>query len=108
MHKNEVREHVQTGLERLRELLAEGANLVLPRWQSFHFTGHADSLESLSVALRHAGYTVAQEHDGVMATSFAVVDEPRLRENLAIICRVANHFDVVFERWRAASDAEAF
>jgi hypothetical protein len=106
MAQNDVREHVQAGLERIRELQAQGANLTEPRWQSHRFMGHPESLESLSVALRHAGYTVNLEDDNLIAHSFAVVDEPRLRENFAILCRVADHFEVALAGWSAASDAE--
>jgi hypothetical protein len=105
MINNDPSDKISQGLARLSELTAMGADLSLPRWQTHRFSGHPEQLDSVSVALRHAGYMVVRDDsDELTATSFAVADEARLRENMHILCRVADHFEVSFDSWSAGED----
>lgn len=103
---NDPAEMVAIGLERLGVLVTDGNDLTRPRLTTHSFSGHADAIDQVAVALRHAGFaTELEEGDrDVTAQAMTVTDEPWLREAMTILCRVADRFGVTYEGWEALAD----
>jgi hypothetical protein len=102
---NDPAERIAHGLETLRVLAEDGANLALPRLVTHSFTGKGEGLEFAAIALKGSGYAIEQpDEETVFAEAMTVTDEGWLREAMAILCRVADHFGVEYEGWEAQAD----
>lgn len=104
---NDPAEMVAIGLERLGVLATDGNDMTRPRLTTHSFSGHADAIDQVAVALRHAGFATEIDDDDardVSAQAMTVTDEPWLREAMVILCRVADRFGVTYEGWEALAD----
>ena len=102
---NDPADHIAAGIEQLRDLIASGADLAHARTSIHVFAGDGFQLEMLGTALAGTGYTITAQGEGeLQAETFAVVDEPWLREAMPILCRVADYFKVTYRGWTPAPD----
>lgn len=104
---NDPAERIAEGLERLAGLISDGADLTQRRLVIHSFSGHADSLEQVGVAMKHSGYTIKQEGSDLDASTLTLVDEGWLREAMVILCRVADRFEVTYDGFEVQADAGA-
>jgi Regulator of ribonuclease activity B len=104
---NDPAERIADGLERLALLIGDGADLSRKRLVTHSFSGHADQIEQVAVAMRHSGYTVTDEGRSLEASAQTLVDEAWLREAMIILCRVADRFEVTYDGFEVQSDLGA-
>jgi hypothetical protein len=90
--------------EVLSTIVAQGANLTLPREAVFYFYGAEGKLPALQSDLEHLGFAVrpTKTEPGRVAAMTAVVDEQWLRQMMPKLCAITNVHGVEYDGWEAS------
>lgn len=88
----------------LGTIVAQGANLTLPREAVFYFYGAEAALPRVQSDLERLGFVVrpTKTEAGRIATMTAVVNEAWLREMMPKLCAIAASRGVEYDGWEAS------